>query len=303
MNQVQLNYNEFVGVLRQQLYRIIPADMEMEVHPVLKNNSLHLDSLVLSSRECSASPNFYLQDYYKSYQRGGEIAALAEDIYCRWQEMADRSGEPALSLAYDSCRNYVVYRLVNAARNQELLEESPYIPFLDLAIVFYYLVSSQEDGIRSIRINNQLMEQWKADTQTLLELAGRNTPRLFPAKYCPISDLLGEFLQELPGERELYQMENEPHILTNNKGINGAAVWLYPDQMEWIARKKQKGFYILPSSIHELLVLTEDGQMREPEMLRMVRQVNRECVGEEEFLSDNIYYYDPEQKAMRMISE
>lgn len=118
MKETKINYEEFVSRLRCRLYEIIPEDVNMEVNPVLKNNSLHLDSLVLFRQGSNCSPSFYLQDYYKKYTNGYDIDVLAENIYERWQHFIDSpdNQSPDLSLAH--CRDGIVYRLVNISRNQ-----------------------------------------------------------------------------------------------------------------------------------------------------------------------------------------
>lgn len=300
MEHVKLNYVEFVSELRRQLYQIIPMDMEMEVHHVLKNNSVYLDSLILRDGRCKASPNFYLRDYYHRYEGGDEIAVLADDIYEKWQELADVEDRIIPDLTYDHCQQFIVYRLINAGRNKELLEGIPHIPFFDLAITFYCLIDSQEDGIKSIRISNQLMECWGVNTRILLQMAGQNTPRLFPAKYCPFQEALQDIITPAQGQDGMAG-QDQPWILTNQKGINGAAAWLYPHQLEEMSQRHQRNFYILPSSIHELIIILQEDSRQEKELLEMVRQVNRECVNEEEFLSDNIYLYNYQKRGIKMI--
>ena len=91
MKDFKISYEEFVSQIRCQLYEIIPEDLNMEVNPVLKNNSVHLDSLILFRDSCGCSPSFYLQDYYNRYIHGEDIDVLAESIYDRWMEFADGS--------------------------------------------------------------------------------------------------------------------------------------------------------------------------------------------------------------------
>ena len=98
MKETKINYEEFVSRLRCRLYEIIPEDVNMEVNPVLKNNSLHLDSLVLFRQGSNCSPSFYLQDYYKKYTNGYDIDVLAENIYDRWQRFIDRITSPRIFL-------------------------------------------------------------------------------------------------------------------------------------------------------------------------------------------------------------
>jgi hypothetical protein len=276
----------------------------MEIHPVLKNNSLHLDGLVLYSGEFRASPNFYMQDYYKRYREGEEVDELAEEIYTKWSDMTGVSFLDAPELSYDTCRDFIFFRLVNRVRNQELLEEIPFVPVFDLAVIFYYLVSSREDGIQSIRINNHIMEMWELDEMALFALAKENTPRLFPASYRPLGEVLDEYLFPGPTCVEMMGDMRQPYLLTNSKGVNGASVLIYAGQLEEIAQIHQNNFYILPSSIHELLIMVEDEtEQTEKHLLQMVREVNREFVGTEEYLSDNIYFYDVQKNAIKIVSE
>ncbi len=301
MEQVQLDYMDFVGELRKKLYQIIPTGMEIEVHSVLKNNSIRLDSLVMSDRECCISPNFYLREYYNDYKGGRAIVSLAYEIYGKWLEVSGRVEDLVPDLAFEKCSPFIVYRLVNADRNRELLEQVPNIPFFDLAVTFYSLVGSQEDGVRSIRIDNQLMEKWGMDTYTLLKLAGSNTPRLFPVRYCPVSQALQGFSDTDQAEVLSYGA-GEPYLLTNQQGINGAAAWLYPNQMEQISQGHGKDLYILPSSVHELIVLAEEDREQEERLVEMVREVNRECVSTEDYLSDHVYLYDYQKRTIKMIA-
>lgn len=304
MNQTKLSYKQFQTELQRILYQLLPKGIILEIHPVLKNNSLHLDSLIIHQMGHHLSPNFYLQEYYQQYLSGKTIEELSEAMVLCWKTTLKQIGNSQLDMSLEHCQERIVYRLINAGKNQELLEEVPYIPFLDLAIVFYCLVHSNQDGIGSIRISNSLMESWGLDTQTLIRIAGENTPKIFPAKYQPISNLLEQIVFQT---EETLCCQNavskqEPYVLTNSNGINGAAVWLYPGELEEIADFFQKNLYILPSSIHELLILADYGSFQESELLAMVRQVNEECVDAQEILSDNIYYYDRRKKGVCMIS-
>jgi hypothetical protein len=304
MNQMTLNYEEFIGNLRQKLYQIIPPEVEMRMHQVKKNNALQLDGLVLYSGELTASPNFYMQEYYKRYRRGENVGTLAQEIYGTWSEMRGSFVMESSDMSFETCRDFVFYRLVNRERNQDLLEEIPFIPVFDLAVIFYYLVKSEEDGIQSIRISRQIMEMWETDAESLLEAAAANTPRLFPASYKPLVDVMERFEIALPPVTMWYDKDTQPYMLSNEKGINGASVWLYEGQLEQIADFHDSNFYILPSSIHELLIMPQRGKDEkklENCLLEMVHQVNRDCVTREEYLSDNIYLYDREKKAIKII--
>lgn len=298
----KLNYQEFVEQLKGNLLLRVSQEIQLEVYPVLKNNSLHLDSLVLYREDRPVSPNFYLQDYYDKYLTGQSLDRLAEEILDYWEKVGELSAGKAPSMLFEDCCHKIVYRLVNGEKNQELLERIPYVPFMDLAIIFYVLVSRDDQGISSVRISNDMMERWQIDTRTLLQWAEKNTKGFFPERCSPLSSLLEHLLFHNGEHVPDFQAPatSEPYILTNSNGINGASAWLYPDVPEKLADYFGINYYILPSSIHELLILPDAQQFTREELLGMVAQVNRDCVLPEEVLSENIYYYDIEKKKVRV---
>jgi len=90
-------------------------------------------------------------------------------------------------------------------------------------------------------------------------------------------------------------------VLTNDGRLHGAACMLYPDLLDRIGEKKQDGFYIIPSSIHEVLILDKTGMGTLEEMKGMIREVNAQHVAAEEILSDNLYFYDQQAKTIKII--
>lgn len=224
--------------------------------------------------------------------------------FIRKPEIQEDGIQPITSAAmdYDFCRERIIYRLVHAKRNREILEDSPHIPIFDLAVTFYVLVSKKKDEIGSIRITNAWMDAWEVDTTTLLQQAQENTPRIFPAKCCPLRSMLESLIFRTgePEENLSASPVQEIYVLTNRCGINGASVWLYPGFFSRIA-VRCGDFYILPSSIHELLAVPTSMGMSQEEMEAMVRQVNRECVEEDEFLSDHIYLYEKKKDRVHIL--
>ena len=278
MKKEKMTYETFSEELQTVLLSKLPEGIFLKVFPVLKNNSLHLDGLLICQKNSPLSPNFYLQELYQRYQNGNSIQDLVSEMIECWQKTLKQKWGKQLDLSYENCRKNIVYRLVSAERNKELLEEIPHIPFLDLAVVFYYLVNQDEEGIGSIRISNELMERWKVSTTQLMTEAARNTPALFPAKCKPMSSILEKMIFHMEEMERREYVRSEPYVLTNSNGINGASVWLYPNQLKNIADFFGKNFYILPSSIHEVLLLAENGDSCEEELISMVRDVNRSCV-------------------------
>lgn len=110
---------------------------------------------------------------------------------------------PLDSTTFENCKDKIVYRLVSQKQNQEMLENMPYIPFMDLAITFHVIVSMDPPSLHSIKITNELLETWDITTQALFQIASENTPRLMPPRIVNIQDMLTENLALKAPESDL----------------------------------------------------------------------------------------------------
>lgn len=302
------SYEEFKSVLSGMIKEKFGDEINIEIHNVIKNNSLELEGMVLSGNKKEVSPNFYLQEYYKEYLQGTGIEDIAGLMYNKYTELKNMD-YGSFDLDIENCEDKIVCRLVSFGKNSRLLEEIPYIPFLDLAIIFYCLVIENGDGIGSIRITNSIMDDWGMTTKMLYKTAIRNTEKIFPKVFCPLKIMLKSMLENggtvITGMKDtvnkcILQEEDAPFILTNERGINGAAVILYPGCLKEIGEIMGMDLYVLPSSIHELLVIPDDGQVYTHELKNMIHEVNESCVVAEEVLSDQLYHYSTEKNIIEI---
>jgi len=132
----------------------------------------------------------------------------------------------------------------------------------------------------------------------LFRLAKENTRVLFPPKLRTLNDIIinccgGEVI---PGEIP------EVYVLSNEQGINGASLMLYKSILEDIAGKIGGNYYVLPSSVHELLFIPESADVCPKFLKETVREVNESAVSDEDFLSDEIYYFEKEKSSLLMVN-
>ena len=149
------------------------------------------------------------------------------------------------------------------------------------------------------------MELWDTCTAELFGLAKRNTQKLFPWVCSSLAEVLEEIGAEDGGQasagEDIFLREMPLQVLSNAKRTHGAICMLYPDLLDGLAGKGQRNFYILPSSIHEVILLTDTGAESAGELKKMVTEVNRTQVAPEEVLSDSLYYYDSTDKRVKII--
>lgn len=306
-------FQEFCSLMEEAVRRRFPKEVTVEIRRILKNNSLELDSLVILQKRETISPNFYLQLYYGEYQRGKTVDALAEQIEESYYQALESEENLELDLSYISCAGKIIFRLVSYERNAELLQKVPYKRFLDMAVTFHILLRKDAEGIGSVRITNSLLALWDLDVEALFLLARENTERIFPKQMCSMFSMMEQIFnlddRNKPEQDDIAEevwcetffggweeirsigTADEPYVVTNSNGINGAAVILYPNTLKEIGEAFGEDYYLLPSSIHEWLVISASASMGVEEMREMVQEVNTSCVAKEEILSDAVYYY------------
>lgn len=279
-----------------------------ELHKVIKNNGIVLDGITLRKKGQCISPNIYLNSYFDSYQMGKPMAVIMEEIILRYQKLMEENDiEIADVFDFKAVKNDIVLRLVNYERNREMLKCCPHKKFLDLAITFRYIANRDQLGIASSLISNEEFAEWDIDIEDLYQIALFNTMREFPWHMDSLAKVIvdcirrrmpAETAQEL--EEELTVLERTENgvnmfVLSNDSGINGAVSILYDSVIKNFAKVQECNVFILPSSVHEVMLVPETAETG-PEFLEgLVQDANQSAVGLIDLLSDHIYYYDKEK--------
>lgn len=294
-----LSYEAFKQQLLTELNVSFPDNTRISIDSYSHNNRFSVDGLTIWESENNISPTIYLEPYYERYEQGTPFPEIKRQI-CEYynEHRLSQHVDTSFFTCLEHVRPQIVYKLVNYDKNRELLEEIPHFTYLDLAIVFYYLVPDHSQGNASILIHNSHLAYWNLSKDALLLLAGQNTPRLLPWRCDSMISLLFPSLDGCPKneqEKALETLDKETipmHILTNNRRFFGACCILYPGALKEVSENLQDNLILLPSSIHEF-ILVPASFTDNPDFLRdIVCEVNHTGVVPEEVLSDSIYYYD-----------
>lgn len=302
-----MTYNQFLNYVKEQsVYEFDhPEEYKASINHVVKNNSVELDGICLHRAGDTLSPTVYLNHFYEEYLEGRPLHSILSEIAATLSsEVPELEVNASLYDNYDAIRHQIIFRLVNYERNEELLTSCPYLPFCDLAITFRWLVHSDSSGIASALITNKEMELWNITLEELYQTASINTRRLFPATIQPIQQLLSEYLDKDADIQELLDQtpdELQLFILSNEPRINGSTSMIYDGILADFAKKIKKDLYILPSSIHEVLLMPATKEIEEQALLNLVRDANRTVVGLPDILSDSIYRFDSKHNRIIMI--
>lgn len=296
-----MQYEEFLAQMQTCIEQIAGEEYEVQLHSIIKNNDVEQNGIVLMKKGERVSPTIYLNAYYDRYLEGETIHILCNEILeLRITTMQDNALDTLTeNMELSEWKDKIIYRLVNRRSNQRRLMNAPFMQFMDLAITFHCLVRSNEEGIGSFLVTRELMEQWNLNVKELYQIASVNTPKLFPVRINTMEEILQELMQvdglfDMP--LSLTDGAKPMYILTNASGINGATTLLYPNVIENFSNQINSNIYILPSSIHEVILVPNQDNLDKSQLIQMVNEVNQTQVAKEEVLSSGVYYYDRECK-------
>ena len=192
---------------------------------------------------------------------------------------------------YDRMKDALTVDLVPVAGNEEKLAQIPHKNVEDMALVYRFEEESSVYGSASILVTNEMLAVYDITADQLHEDAMKAAVQNRPAKLHNMNDVMRDMMGDMSG---LVPM-NEPSplwVATVEGGQNGAGVIQYPGFLDQAAEALGGDFYVLPSSVHEVLLVADDGSMEIGYLEEMVRSVNETEVSPAERLSDNVYHYD-----------
>ncbi len=295
-----MEFETFKEELLDHLRQILGEEKRISFQSVEKNNGIREEAVVILEEGARIAPTIYLRGFFEDWKWGRKtMEEISRKILL---QNARQEKEVDFSLDsfenYEKARGHVYFKLINYERNKVLLTKIPYIPYLDLAVVFYYRLEKGKFQGATMLIHNCNLEAWKIDPRQLLEDAVMNTSRKLPYSLQGMDALI----RELSGDEDqgLYTGEEIMYVLSNQEKCFGAAALLYPHLLSHISKIFRKNFYVLPSSVHECILVPDQGQYSRIELTRMVREVNQTQVEADEILSDQVYYYDRQQEKLMM---
>lgn len=201
---------------------------------------------------------------------------------------------------YDRMKTGLMVQIVNSEANKEMLENVPHHDIEDMSLVYRMELEKNENGIASILVTNDILGVYGISPEQLhedaLAQAEINRPATFRSLETVMRELMGDMADLMP------PMNNGPqmYVASVEGSVNGAGVISYPGFMDRVVEEMGGDVYILPSSLHEVLILPDDGSVNRRDLEKMVREVNATEVLPEDKLSDHVYHYDSQDKVFEM---
>ncbi len=317
-------YEEFAEDLRSRVEDLVKEeipDCVVTIRNVVKNNSVRRKALSIVRKDEKATPTIYIREFYEDYKEGRDLDDICEEIFDTYKRGLDRFKDEIDMedfLDFDKVRDQIFFKLINQEMNDVLLKDVPWRSYLDLGVVYYVSVSS-DDCTATVLIHNEHLKNWGLTERDLYEVAYENTLEKRKASILNMNDIIKDMvIERITGstdilaedveyagktEDEIEEMVEEEidkikrqkpmemFVLTNDIKTNGAICMMYPNILNDFAKERDEDLFIIPSSVHEvILVPKKKGSAKR--LNEILNDVNKNSLDPIEILSNRVYSYN-----------
>lgn len=297
-----MEFKEFCEAVRNEIGEyLLQYDIEdVSVRQTEKNNGATMTGLVITQENSNIAPNIYLEGFYDRYRQGRSMQDILHEISGVYRDACMQIATKDMSFLDDADAYYdrVYLRVVSYEKNRDKLRGVPFRKYLDMAVTMRILASHGPEHTASAQMTYPMIARLELSQKQLWEHALANTKAFFPVHIEKMDDIIRKLAPEMH-RPELPDMGI--YVMTNTSMKDGATALLYAqEELDALARKNNTGYYILPSSVNEMLLVPEKDFPDAEELQEMVTLVNRNELREEEILSDSVYRYDKDSGEISM---
>ncbi len=303
-----MGFEEFTGQILEEVGRKAAGKFDVQIDHVKQNNDAALTGIAAVMEGSSINLRVCLDGLYEEYKNGhAKMQEIADKIYDLFTEHygGRMDFDADAFMDWETVKHSIRAKLINAAQNKERLTKSPHRMFLDLAVVYYVKADGfWEKGTGSIPVNDQHMKVWEQEEENLYETAISNMRSEGEPCFESFEDIIKRLTMECAGlmEKPEHDPEIGMYILTNRSQKYGATEILNKSVLRSIADQIGDKFVVLPSSLHEVIVLKADEKADYERFADMVKMVNATQLSEEERLSDHVYVYSRSEEMLKVVA-
>ena len=302
-----MTYETFKKELLCAMHRQMGKEVQISIEPIPKNNGVIKEGMVIRTADSPVSPALFLQDIYYQLKDSpfsyDELASRLLKIGVAEKEKLEEQVEGYMD--FYRAREHIFAHVINAGWNKSRLELLPHEKVLDLAVVCSYRIDGGPTGSAMVLIDQSQTENWGITSSQLLAMAKANTARQYPVSLISINDMI----RMVADEEDIHIVPDDfgegvpMFILTNTEKYLGAYSLFYPNVQQHVSDVLNSSYYVLPSSIHETILVPDSGMYTPKELQDMVKCVNRTQVDPKETLSDCVYFYDRKKRTLSIAAD
>ena len=303
-----ISYENFKDIFVEEVKKELAdagIDAKVSLHTVNKLNESY-EAMTVTPEGESIGVNIPIDKFYNAYDEGMSV----EEAVDKAVELINRGIEEKPDIDLDTLTDYSVMKeklameVVSAETNKEMLETIPHKMMEDMAVVYRFVINSDEDGRSSILVTNQMLDNFGITAEELHADAMENAPQLKPVEIKGMTEVLAELMgveeAEMMGVGPVAPEDEQMYVASVPDKVHGAGVLAYENFMDMAAERAGGDFFILPSSLHEVLIVPDNGNVKLEDLENMVREVNATQVAPQDKLTDSVYHYDSKDKIFEL---
>ena len=307
-----MDYTMFKELVNDKFMDYMPDHMkngELKIMQVNKTNGTK-DGLNVYQPDSNVAPTLYVDDLYEQFKETEDFEGVLKSAAEKYVNAMENVPQMPKDILTDSSKDKIYMTIINTEANRQMLEKVPHREVNDTSVIYRLMISSDERGIGSTVITDDLAKNLELSEEELFKIAAENTPKMFPPVVKPMSQVIFGILTEDGGmpkdvaEQVVDGMKGENEmmwIITNNKGVSGAVNMIFEKNLFELSKGLNDDLYILPSSIYEVIAPSSLGDP--VELAEMVQQVNMDVVDVSERLSNQVYHYDRDLRKLSMATD
>ena len=304
-----MNFKEFQNYIKDNIKEYLPGSYEnadISFNEQIRNNDIHLTGITIRRENERAVPNIYLNGFFDAYQNGKNLDEIVGDLADRRIELEmPFSGKELMSKLsdYEKAKKNMEIRLCDKEENIGKLKQQVHTEHGDFAATYHIVIGELEGEKASVAVTPWIMKRWGVTLDQLHQDA-LQSDRGKGATFMDMDFMVRNFmgfapeppnLLDSPDGTEEYDGDGHGmYCLRHGEEMEGAGLILQEDIMQKIGELMGGNYYILPSSIHEVLVIPENAGLTTRELSDMVHEINQTEVAAVDRLSDKVQFYDRE---------
>ena len=311
-----LNYAEFKERVMSEFVDYLPSkykDCELKIHEVPKVNKVLTGIIVVPKKrpkKGAVMPTFYMERLYEQYLDSGSFESVMKNQAVYLEQSAKLAPKDLCETNLEDYKDRIVFQLVNTIDNLVLLAKCPHRSFEDLSLVYRAITNFSDSGVSGFLITNDVAESMHWSEEYLYEKAIKNTRKMFPFLHMRIEEMMMKIIGDNATVESMIKLfpdydkmpaEECVYVITNKAQFYGSSALLYPDVIGRVADKIGTDCFVLPSSLHEIIVLSARTYSDKSKLVNIISGTNAKHVRDDEKLSDSLYFYDIKDRSVRRI--
>ena len=253
-----MEYREFMEQIKKDLPERLSGTLEGAVVNTTQVDKLQgrsYEGLSIVPEGSMIGLTMDLQPYFQMLNDGMPYENIVEQIADRASgTYADRPAVTAESIgSYEAVKDKLMIQLIGREGNEGMLRTIPHHSIEDMEIVYRLRVQDTEMGLASALVTNSMLGHYGITAEQLRQDAFASAVSHTPFEI----KTMAEVLNELMGAEIIPQDELPMYVASNKERIHGAGVIAYPEFMKEASKRLGGDFYVLPSSIHEVILIPD----------------------------------------------